>query len=78
MIAGMIGTRLKDARSGKFLGRAIIIPWRGKIHVIGLKACVRPLFLPQKRLTYWRQEIGFTIHPQPDFPRVTKDQPNDK
>jgi hypothetical protein len=67
-IARSIGAQIKDFESGKSLGRAIIIPWRGKIHVIGLQAAVRPMFLPQKRITYWKQELGFTTHPPPDFP----------
>ena len=73
-IAQTIGTPLKDFRSGKSLGRVLIIPWRGKIHVVGLDVAVRhvavrPMFQPQKRLTYWKQEIVFTEHPPPDFPR---------
>jgi hypothetical protein len=44
------------------------VPWRGKLHVIGLKEAVRAVFLPQKRPTYWKQEIGFTTHPPPDYP----------
>lgn len=68
-IAQTIGTQIKDARSGRVLGRAFIIPWRGKIHVIGLKTAVRPMFQGQKRLTYWKQEIIFTEHPPPDFRR---------
>ena len=68
-IAQTIGTPIKDSQSGRSLGRALIIPWRGRIHVIGLKADVRPLFQPQKRLTYWKQEIVFTEHASPDFPR---------
>lgn len=73
-IAQTIGTPIKDFRSGRPLGRALIIPWRGKIHVIGLKAAVRPMFQPQKRLTYWKQEIVFTEHPQPDFSRVAEEE----
>lgn len=61
--------RIVDIESGRTLGRALFIPWRGKIHVIGLDATVRPIFLPQKRLTYWKQEIGFMVHPSVDFPR---------
>ena len=70
-IAQTIGTRIEDSRSGRSFGRALIIPWRGKIHIIGLKAAVRPMFQPQKRLTYWKQEIIFTEHPSPDFPNET-------
>jgi hypothetical protein len=71
-IAQTIGTRVKDFPSGRSLGRALVIPWRGKIHVIGLEAAVRPMFEPQKRLTYWKQEIVFTEHPSPDFPNIRK------
>ena len=71
-IAQTIGMRIKAFPSGRSLGRALIIPWRGKIHVIGLEAAVRPMFQPQKRLTYWKQEIVFTEHPLPDFPNIRK------
>ena len=76
-IAQTIGTRVRDFPSGRSLGRALIIPWRGKIHVIGLDVAVRhvamrPMFQPQKRLTYWKQEIVFTEHPPPDFPNIRK------
>jgi len=66
-----IGARIVDSASGKCVGRALVIPWRGKIHVIGLETPVRLVWLRQERLTYWRQEIGFTVHPAPDFPRET-------
>ena len=72
MIAHTFGARIIDFESRQNLGKALIIPWRGKIHVIGLKTAVRPMFQPQKRLTYWKQEIGFTVHPPPDFPNITK------
>jgi hypothetical protein len=72
MIAHTFGTRIRDLQSGRLLGKALIIPWRGKIHVIGLEAAVRPMFQPQKRLTYWKQEIVFTIHPPPDFTNLRK------
>lgn len=67
-IARTIGTQIIDQRTGQPLGRALIIPWRGKIHVIGLSTAVRPMFLPQERLTYWKQEFGFATHEPPDFP----------
>jgi hypothetical protein len=71
-IAQTIGTPIKDFPSGRSLGRALVIPWRGKIHVIGLKTAARPMFQPQKRLTYWKQDIVFTEHPPPDFPNIRK------
>ena len=71
-IARKIGARITDYRTGKVIGRAIIIPWRGKIHIVGLQAAVRPIFRPQKRLTYWKQEIIFTVHDQPDFKNLRR------
>ena len=68
-LARVFGTRVTDFQTGCPLGKALIIPWRGKIHVIGLEKDVRPIFQPQKRLTYWKQEIVFTTHPPVDFPK---------
>lgn len=66
--ARLLGSPVRDVRTGQPLGRALLVPFRGKIHVVGLDASVIPVFLPQKRLTYWKQELGFTVHPPPDFP----------
>ncbi|MEQ1850405.1 MAG: hypothetical protein ABMA01_02320 [Chthoniobacteraceae bacterium] len=68
-----LGTTIVDAETGARLGRAFLFPWRGTIKVIGLETPVRPVFLPQTRLTYWKQELGFTTHPAPDYPRCGKD-----
>ena len=75
-LARAFGTRLVDFRTGKDLGKAFIFTWGGKIHVVGLETAVRAVFLPQKRLTYWKQEIGFTAHPPPDFPNVRSSKPS--
>ena len=79
-IAHTAGTPIKDFRTGRSLGRVLLLPWRGRIHVIGLDVAVhhvavRPMFQPQKRLTYWKQEIVFTEHPPPDFPRERDEKP---
>ena len=76
-ISRRIGFAVIDYRTGKLLSRALFIPWRGKIHIIGLEGDVRPIFQPQKRLTYWKQEIVFTTHPPVDFPKEKSnaDQP---
>ena len=71
----IFGSRVTDFQTGRPLDKALIIPWRGKIHVIGLKENVRPIFLPQTRLTYWKQTMGFTAHVPPDFPRETGEEP---
>ena len=75
--ARIIGTRVTDFHTGRQLGKALIVPWRGKIHVIGLEKNVRAIFQPQKRLTYWKQEIVFTTQPAVDFPKeiLTTDRP---
>ncbi len=66
----LFGARLRDAETGEVLGRVLIVPWRGRVHVIGLEELtVRPVFIPQERLTYWKQDLGFTRQPPPDFPR---------
>jgi hypothetical protein len=74
-VAHTFGTKVIDQRTGEPVGRALIIPWRGKLHVIGLDAAVHPMFQPQTRLTYWKQEIVFTTHPLPDFPNVRNPPP---
>ena len=67
-LAQTFGTRVIDQRTGNVLGRAFVIPWRGRIHVIGLETPVRVIWVPQERVTYWKQEIGFITHPAPDYP----------
>ena len=62
------GTMLRDVETGASLGRALLIPWGGKIHIIGLQSTVQPYFLRQTRLTYWKQEFGFIAAPAPDYP----------
>jgi hypothetical protein len=74
-MARVLGTKLVDVETGRSLGRAFIIPWRGKIHIIGLGKPVRPVFVPQKRITYWKQALGFALHPPPDFPREIEEEP---
>lgn len=71
-IARALGTNIVDAHTGRPLGKAFVFAWRGKIHIIGLDAAVRPEFLPQRRITYWKQEIGFTVHPPPNFDRISR------
>ena len=75
-IAHKFGARITDYRTGKVVGRAIIFPWRGRIHIIGLEGSVVPTFIPQQRLTYWKQELGFTVHDQPDFEKLRREQPD--
>lgn len=66
-LVARFGSPVYDTRTGRRLGRALFVPFRGKLHVIGLEASVIPVFAPQERLTYWKQELVFTTHPPPDF-----------
>jgi hypothetical protein len=70
--AHTFGVRLKDQRTGERLGRVLILPFRGKLWIVGLSASVKPEFLPQVRTTYWKQDLGFSTHPDPDFPSVPR------
>jgi len=76
VVARAIGTQLVDYKTGLPLGKALIIPWRGKIHFIGLSKPVRAAFLHQRRITYWKQELGFTVPDPPDFKSLRSDSPN--
>ena len=65
--ARRFGMKIRDHRTSRLLGRALVVPWRGRIHIIGFEAAARPEFLPQTRLTYWKQELGFSLHSPVDF-----------
>jgi hypothetical protein len=78
-ITAVFGARVIDQRTGQAVGKALFIPWRGKLRVVGLAdKRVIPAFESQQRLTYWNQTLMFTTHPEPDFPNERKaDRPSD-
>ena len=66
-----IGSEIHDCQTGALLGRGLLIPWKGKIHLLGVDdLTLIPVPLEQTRITYWHQVVGFTQHSEPDFPRV--------
>jgi hypothetical protein len=69
-------SQIVDYKTGKPLGKAFLFPWRGKILVIGAEGDLIPCFLPQPRLTFWKQELGFTTHPPIDFPSLADENPD--
>jgi len=75
----VFGARVIDHRTGQTIGKALFIPWRGKLRVIGLEEKrVIAAFESQQRLTYWNQALTFSTHPEPDFPHERKaDDPSD-
>jgi hypothetical protein len=71
--ARCLGSKIRDARTGEVLGRGFLFAWRGRLHLIGYSGRpVAPVFLTQERLSYWRQTLGFTAHPEPDFEHVVR------
>lgn len=67
--ARFLGPPIRDAYTGEVIGRGLVVGFGNRIWVIGVKENLLPVFLPQTRLTYWRQCLGFTRHPPVDFPR---------
>jgi glycosyltransferase involved in cell wall biosynthesis len=72
-LARMFGSKIRDQRTGNVIGRAFVVAWRGRVHFIGLEGVGKPVFLPQRRLTYWRQELGLESHEPPDAQRLGPD-----
>jgi hypothetical protein len=72
MIASRVGTTLRDAETGEALGKAIVLSWKGRIHLIGLTAPVplRPIAVSTPRLTYWKTTLGFAAAKEPDYPNI--------
>ncbi|HMP89045.1 MAG TPA: hypothetical protein PJ991_02530 [Kiritimatiellia bacterium] len=68
-IARAIGPSLKDPHTGEVIGRGLVVGLGSKVWVIGVQENVVPVFRPQSRLTYWRQEVCFSRHPPVDYPR---------
>ena len=74
----IFGVNLVDQRTGMKIGNVAVIRWKGRLMMIGFDgATVYPHFLPQKRETYWGQELGFSSHPPPDFLHVEKSNYSD-
>ncbi len=70
-LARLIGSRIHDAQTGRLLGRAFLVSWGGKLHLLGYSGPpVIPVFLTQSALSYSRQSLGFTQHPEVDFERL--------
>jgi hypothetical protein len=67
----VIGSDIRDAADGSYLGRALLLSWRGRVHLIGYEGPpLRPVCVPQSGIKYWRITLGFQKASVPDFPRV--------
>lgn len=70
-IVAVFGRRVRDERTGQMLGKALVLSSGGRAWLVGLHhPYVRPVFLPENRVKYGRQRIGFATHPPVDFPRL--------
>jgi hypothetical protein len=71
LLVRLLGSPIRDTRTGNLVGRAILVPWKGTIRVIGLShAFVMPRFAPVRQTFYWHQTIEFSTHPPVDYPRL--------
>jgi hypothetical protein len=67
----LFGVNLVDQRTGRVIGRVVVVGWKGALRCIGFDGvAVRPHFLVQSRERYWAQDLGFSSHLPPDFPHV--------
>ena len=71
VLRGMLGVSLVDQRTGKAIGKVVVVRWKGGLRLIGLDdVAVYPHFLPQNKEKYWAQDLGFSTHAPPDYPHV--------
>jgi hypothetical protein len=73
----LIGSEIRDCQTGKPLGRGLVFWWGGRVHLLGCDCAVVPVPIPQQRLTYWKQAIGFTAHRPVDFSRKRAESTSD-
>lgn len=68
-LTARFGSKIHSQEDGCLLGKAFLVPWKGTILIIGYTgiAPLRPVALPNQRLDYWRQAIGFTGPHEPNF-----------
>jgi len=63
-----LGSDILDAETGAVISRALLVPWRGRILILGTVPDLVPVFQPEARMVQWKRTLGFTCHPAPDFP----------
>lgn len=70
-IVQIIGAPVIDQRTGRNLGKALLLPGWRTIRLVGLHTpYVRAVFLPEDRIRYGRHRIAFATQPPVDFPRI--------
>ena len=63
-LAGLFGSHLVDEETGRLLGRAFIIPWRGQVLLIGYTGLepLRPVARSDRRPNYWKLSVPVLPH----------------
>ena len=70
-IVDLLSSEIRDCVTQESLGRGLILPFPSGVRLIGYRGrSLVPRFIPQKRLSFWKQGIGFTAQAAPDFPNV--------
>jgi hypothetical protein len=65
----LCGTDIRDIDDGAVLGRALVLAFGGRVHLIGYNGlALRPVSVAQNRVKYWRITIGFKKAEVPDYP----------
>ena len=71
----LIGSDIRDAVDEAYLGRALLISWRGRVYLFGYEGPpLRPVCVPQSGIKYWRITLGFQKASVPDYERVGGEQ----
>lgn len=67
-----LAPRIIDVKTGEILGSAIVVAFGTKVMVIGYrgKNPLVPVFLPEKKLCYWKMRIAFTSAEEPDYENI--------
>ncbi len=68
----LLGTRMKDQRTGEPIGKILAFSWGGRIRCIGLwqEIPLKPSFESGGELRYWEQSLVFRSPEEVDFPNV--------
>lgn len=71
-ISSKLAPSIIDVKTGELLGKAFVIACGTKVLVIGYRGRkpLVPVFLPDKKLRYWKLKIGFTSAEEPDYENI--------
>lgn len=73
VVIRLLGSNIVDVVDGEILGKAILIPWRGRVHLMGYEGIpLRMVCIPQEKVRYWRITVGFTKAEVPDYGRLPR------